>query len=294
MKRINVLGVGISAITPDRALQSIADWVESGERHYVCVCAVHTVMECQRDPELRGMVNRASLAVPDGMPLVWISHLKGQPHVRRVYGPDLMLSFCELAARRGYTNYLLGGTVGQPELLSRRLVERFPSLLIVGGTATPARPISRVENEQIIAAINDAGPDVVWVGMGTGYQERWIAENRHRLGVPVLIGVGAAFDMHSRKVHQAPAWMQRSGLEWFFRLLQEPLRLWRRYLLGNPSFVYRLVMQQMGFHDYPEPEEPEVALPDLPLRRPIPTLAELSRSDEVPEPVLPRTESLRG
>lgn len=294
MKRINVLGVGISAITPQRALQHIAGWVESGERHYVCVCAVHTVMECQRDPELRGMVNRASLSVPDGMPLVWISRFRGQPHVRRVYGPDLMLSFCELAARRGYTNYLVGGAPGQPEVLARRLVERFPDLLIVGGVATPVRPLSAAENDRIIESINDAGPDVVWVGMGTGYQERWIAQNRHRLRAPVLIGVGAAFDMHSKRVRQAPAWMQRSGLEWFFRLMQEPLRLWRRYLLGNPLFVYRLLLQQMGVRSYPEPEEPESALPELILPRSAPMFVELPLVEKVPEPGFPRTESLRG
>jgi N-acetylglucosaminyldiphosphoundecaprenol N-acetyl-beta-D-mannosaminyltransferase len=294
MKRINVLGVGISAITPDRALESIAGWVESGERHYVCVCAVHTVMECQRDPELRRMINRASLAVPDGMPLVWISRLKGQPQVRRVYGPDLMLSFCELAARRGYTNYLLGGVVGQPEILGQRLLERFPNLLIAGGAPTPARPLSPVDNDEIIEAINRVGPDVVWVGMGTGYQERWIAQNRHRLRAPVLIGVGAAFDMHSKRVRQAPAWMQRTGLEWFFRLLQEPLRLWRRYLLGNPLFVYRLLVQQMGFRDYPEPEEPAGALPVPVTRRSMPTFADLPLPEKVPEPGLPRAEGLRG
>jgi len=252
------------------------------------------VMECQRDPELKGMVNRASLAVPDGMPLVWISRFQGQPHVRRVYGPDLMLSFCEVAARRGYTNYLLGGAPGQPEVLARRLVERFPDLLIVGGAATSVRPLSAAENERVIEAINNAGPDVVWVGMGTGYQERWIAQNRHLLRAPVLIGVGAAFDMHSKRVRQAPAWMQRAGLEWFFRLTQEPLRLWRRYLLGNPLFVYRLLLQQMGLRSYPEPEEPEDALPDLPFWHPAPTFVELSLVEKVPEPGLPRTESLRG
>lgn len=248
--RVNVLGVGISAIDPSTALDHMVQWIESGQRHYICVCAVHTVMECQYDARLRMMVNGATLAVPDGMPLVWIARLTGQRHVERVYGPDLMISFCELAARVGYRNYLLGGAQGQPELLVERLTDRFPGLPIVGTRSTPHRPLPPDLNDAVIEEINRANPDVVWVGMGTGYQERWIAENRSRLNAPILIGVGAAFDMHSGMVQQAPDWMQLAGLEWFFRLLQEPGRLWRRYLLGNPLFISKLLLQRLGLRTY--------------------------------------------
>jgi N-acetylglucosaminyldiphosphoundecaprenol N-acetyl-beta-D-mannosaminyltransferase len=255
---VNVLGVGISALTPQTTLELMVNWIECRQKRTICVCAVHTIMECQRDPELRGMVNRASLAVPDGMPLVWIARLAGQRHVKRVYGPDLMLSFCTLAAQRGYRNYLLGGVAGQPERLAERLKTRFPDLPIVGEHATPIRPLPVEESEAAIEAINAADPDVVWVGMGTGFQERWMAENHQRLNASILVGVGAAFDMHAKKVRQAPAWMQQAGLEWLFRLIQEPRRLWRRYLLGNPAFVLKLLGQWLGLGNYDLPKrEPE-------------------------------------
>ena len=250
MHRINVLGVGISAIEPRTALDHIVDWIETEQKQYICVCAVHTIMECQRDPELRAMVNHAALAVPDGMPLVWISHISGQPAVRRVYGPDLMLSFCELAARAGYRNYLLGGAQGQPKILAEKLTAQFPGLIINGLQATPNRPLPEAENEAIIHDINRANPDVVWVGMGTGFQERWMAANRARLNAPALIGVGAAFDMHSGWVPQAPKWMQNAGLEWLFRLSREPRRLWRRYLIGNSLFVLKVLGQQLDLTHY--------------------------------------------
>ena len=251
--RINVLGVGISAVDPSTTVDFMVEWIETRQRHSINVCAVHVVMECQDDPELRALVNRASLAVPDGMPLVWVAHMLGLPHVARVYGPDLMLSFCELAAQRGYTNYLLGGAPGQPENLAQRLTARFPGLSIVGSHATPVRPIPPDENEAVIEEINGIDPDVVWVGTGAPLQERWIAQNRDRLSPPVLVGVGAAFDMHCGVVPQAPPGMQRLGLEWLFRLAQEPGRLWRRYLLGNPRFVVSLLGQRLGLRTYELP-----------------------------------------
>jgi len=250
VERVNVLGVGISPVQPGLALQCLDSWIQSREQHYVCVCAVHTVMACQEDQELRQMVNHASLAVPDGMPLVWISRLAGQSNVARVYGPDLMLSFCELSALAGYRNYLLGGAPGQPEQLAERLVARFPGLVISGMHATPVRPLPPAENKAILQDIHSTSSDVVWVGMGTGFQERWVAENRPRLDAPVLIGVGAAFDMHSDRVPQAPEWMQRVGMEWLFRLAHEPRRLWRRYLLGNPRFLLKLAAQGLGLTHY--------------------------------------------
>ena len=280
MHRTNVLGVGISATEPRSALDQVVEWIETGQMQYVCVCAVHTVMACQHDSELRDMVNSAALAVPDGMPLVWISHLAGQPTVRRVYGPDLMLAFCALAARNGYRNYLLGGAQGQPEILAEKLVARFPGLNISGLRATPARPIPEAENEAIIQDINRANPDVVWVGLGTGFQERWMAINRPRLTAPVLIGVGAAFDMHSGWVPQAPKWMQNAGLEWLFRLSREPQRLWRRYLVGNSLFVLKYCGQHWGLLHYSMngnghgsmadvfPVSEEIAPPFLNLSRP--------------------------
>jgi N-acetylglucosaminyldiphosphoundecaprenol N-acetyl-beta-D-mannosaminyltransferase len=250
VRRVNVLGVGISAIDPPTTVQTMADWIEARDRRYVCVCAVHVVMECERDPALRAMVNHSALAVPDGMPLAWIARLSGQPLTRRVYGPDLMLAFCGLAAQRGYRNFLLGGAPGQPEILADRLVARFPGLSIAGTLATPERPLTPEANACAVDAINRAGADVVWVGMGAPLQERWMAENRANLEAPVLVGVGAAFDIHSGWARQAPHWMQRAGLEWSFRLTQEPGRLWRRYLIGNPLFMWKLLGQRLGLRTY--------------------------------------------
>jgi N-acetylglucosaminyldiphosphoundecaprenol N-acetyl-beta-D-mannosaminyltransferase len=252
-EQFDVLGVGISAIDPPFVLDRMRRWIETQERHYICVCATHIIMECQNDPELRAMVNRASLAVPDGMPLVWIAHLMGLHNVGRVYGPDLMLSFCQLAAQKGYTNYFLGGATGQPQVLAQRLTDHLPGLPIAGTRSTPNRPLPPEENDLIIKKVNKAHPDVVWVGMGTPYQERWMAENRARLRSPILVGVGAAFDMHSGFVRQAPAWMQQGGLEWLFRLVQEPRRLWRRYLVGNPRFVAKLLGQWLRGRKYTRP-----------------------------------------
>jgi N-acetylglucosaminyldiphosphoundecaprenol N-acetyl-beta-D-mannosaminyltransferase len=250
VRRVNVLGVGISAIDPPTAVQTMADWIEARDRHYVCVCAVHVVTECERDPALRAMVNNAALAVPDGMPLAWIARIRGEPLTRRVYGPDLMLAFCRMAAQRGYRSFLLGGAPGQPEILADRLVDWFPGLSIAGTLATPERPLTPEANARAVEAINRAGADVVWVGMGAPVQERWMAENRANVEAPVLVGVGAAFDIHTGRVRQAPHWMQRAGLEWLFRLTREPGRLWRRYLIGNPLFMWKLLGQWLGLRKY--------------------------------------------
>ncbi|MFC1851336.1 WecB/TagA/CpsF family glycosyltransferase [candidate division CSSED10-310 bacterium] len=248
--KINILGAHINPLSPAETLELMMQWIKDRERHYICVCAVHIIMECLHNHHLQQMVNQASLAVPDGMPLVWVSKLYGYRNVRRVYGPNLMLSFCELAAQKNFTNFLLGGAVGQPEILAHNLTTRFPGLKIAGYNATPKRPIPEAENKKLIEEINACNPDVVWVGMGTPFQEYWVGANRSSLNAPILIGVGAAFDIHSKRVYQAPTWLQRLGLEWMFRLIQEPRRLWRRYLIGNPLFVWKLVCQWLGISKY--------------------------------------------
>ncbi len=250
LKRTNILGVGISAVDMAQALETIEGWIESKEPHYVCVCTVHTVMECQRDERLRQIVNSAGLATPDGMPLVWLSRLAGHKHVDRVYGPDLMLAFCQLAAQEGYTNYFYGGDVGAPELLANRLSPKFPGFKMVGGYSPPFRPLTKEEDDEVVRMINEANPDIVWVGLGTPKQDWWVAEHVGRLSAPALIAIGAAFDFHVGRVKQAPRWMQRSGLEWLYRLCQEPRRLWRRYLVYNPLFLISLLLQWTGAKKY--------------------------------------------
>ena len=208
------------------------------EPGYVCVCNVHTVMASREDPELRSALLGASLNVPDGQPLVWALNALGHSLSDRVYGPELMARACARAASSGQRFYLYGGRNQRALVqLALNLRQRYPGLPIVGGYSPPHRPLSEEEQAAVVAEINDASPDVVWVGIGVPKQEKWMAKLRPVLHAPVLIGVGAAFDFHAGLVPQAPPWLQRAGLEWAYRLAHEPRRLWRRYLRYNPRFV---------------------------------------------------------
>lgn len=251
--RANVLGVGISAINMDIALEQIEGWIARREQRYVCVATVHGVMECQRDPMLRQVFNNSGLTTPDGMPLVWLSRLSGFRQTRRVYGPDLMLALCRRSVERGYGHFLYGGAEGVAETLANRLGQRFPGLRFVGTYTPPFRPLTPAEDAEVVERINRAAPDIVWVGISAPKQDRWMAEHVGRLTAPVLIGVGAAFDFHSGRKRQAPRWMQGAGLEWLFRLSQEPRRLWQRYLVYNPMFVGLVLLQMAGIKRYPAP-----------------------------------------
>lgn len=164
----------------------------------------------------------------------------------RVYGPDLMLALCERSLEKGYRHFFYGGAPGVPERLAERLGARFPGLRVVGTFSPPFRPLTLEEDEKVVRMINGASPDILWVGLGAPKQERWMAEHRDRLRVPVMIGVGAAFDFYAGVKRQAPRWMQRAGLEWLFRLCQEPRRLWRRYLLNIPRFLCLVAAQELG------------------------------------------------
>lgn len=248
---VNVLGVGISAVDLDGALRIITDWIDARERTYVCVTGVHGVMESQRDEGIRAIHNRAGLVTPDGMPLVWLSRSRGFRHVTRVYGPDLMLAACARSVERGDRHFFYGAGPGVPDLLARRLQQRFPGLQVAGGFSPPFRPLTRAEDDQVVEMINAARPDIVWVGLSTPKQEMWMAEHRERLDASVLIGVGAAFDFHAGLKRQAPRWMQRSGTEWLFRLATEPRRLWKRYMTGNPKFVWLTLKQELGLREFP-------------------------------------------
>ena len=249
--RINVLGVAVSAINMDQALATIERWIRNGERHYVTVSGVHGVMESQRDESLRRIHNLAGLVTPDGMPLVWLGRLFGGSHVDRVYGPDLLLASCKRFAAFGCRHFFYGGKAGVADRLVERLTGRFPTLKVVGTYSPPFRPLTPAEDEELIERINGAAPDIVWVGLSTPKQERWMFDHIERLRVPALIGVGAAFDFHAGLVRQAPRLMQRSGTEWLFRLAVEPRRLWKRYLVNNPAFVWQLLLQITGLRRHP-------------------------------------------
>jgi N-acetylglucosaminyldiphosphoundecaprenol N-acetyl-beta-D-mannosaminyltransferase len=242
----NILGVEVSAINMEIALRTIERWISRQESHYVCVTGVHGVMESQQDEELRRIHNGAGLVTPDGMPLVWLSRLMGFRYVERVYGPDLMLAMCERSIKWGHQHFFYGGAPGIAEKLVVRLQSRFPGLKVCGTYSPPFRSLTLEEDRAVVAQINALNPDIVWVGISTPKQEYWMAEHIGRLSAPVLIGVGAAFDFHAGLKRQAPHWMQRSGLEWLFRLLMEPRRLWRRYLINNPHFLWLVLLQALG------------------------------------------------
>ncbi len=250
--RVNILGVKVSAITIQDALAVIEERVGDRTPMYICVTGVHGVMECQRDPNLRAIHNASGLAVPDGMPLVWMSHWLGFPKVERVYGPDLMLAASELSARRGYRNLYYGGAPGVANRLAAVLKARHPGLNVVDTICPPFRALTPAEDEEIVATINAARPDIVWVGLSTPAQERWMATHCGRLRAPVLAGVGAAFDFLSGEKPQAPRWMQRRGLEWLFRMATEPRRLTKRYLRNNPAFIYRALDQLRSPKRFPQ------------------------------------------
>jgi N-acetylglucosaminyldiphosphoundecaprenol N-acetyl-beta-D-mannosaminyltransferase len=242
--RVDVLGVKVSAIHMEQALDVLDDWITNGIRRYVCVTGVHGVMESRRNAKLQRIHNDAGLVTPDGMPLVWWSKSRGWHHTERVYGPDLMLACCERSIATGYRHFFYGGNDGVADLLAQKLSKRFPGLSVAGTYTPPFRQLTKEEDDEVVARINDAGADIVWVGLSTPKQEYWMAEHLGRIDAPAMIGVGAAFDFHAGLKKQAPAWMQQSGLEWFFRLATEPRRLWKRYLINNPAFVW-LALQEL-------------------------------------------------
>jgi N-acetylglucosaminyldiphosphoundecaprenol N-acetyl-beta-D-mannosaminyltransferase len=228
----------------------VMDWMDAliaGDgRGYLTAAAVNLVMSAKEEPAVHASVLGATLAVPDGQPLVWALHALGHARATRVYGPDLMSLYCARAASAGTPIYLYGGRDQSAlELLERRLRERFPGLRIVGGYSPPFRTLTPAEEDQVIAAIDASGAAVVWVGTGQPKQEIWMHRMRPRLFAPLLVGVGAAFDFHAGLVPQAPPWMQRNGLEWTYRLYREPRRLWRRYARYNPRFVAGFARQYL-------------------------------------------------
>ena len=244
--RVEVVGVPLAAIDYERTLRWMDAMVAERQRGYVCACNVHTVMSSREDPELRAaLLSPDALNVPDGQPLVWAMNALGQSLPDRVYGPELMArAFARAATVTGQRFYLYGGR-DQDALLQLQLSlgRRFPGVNIVGSYAPPFRPLSVEERAAVADEINDSEADVVWVGIGVPKQEKWMATMRPHLEAPVLVGVGAAFDFHAGLVPQAPPWLQDAGLEWAYRLAQEPRRLWRRYLRYNPRFVAAFARQ---------------------------------------------------
>jgi N-acetylglucosaminyldiphosphoundecaprenol N-acetyl-beta-D-mannosaminyltransferase len=243
---LKVLGIRINAVTPKDAIARISGWIDGRERgHCVTLTNVHMVVEARKDAEFRKVMREASLCLPDGMPLVWIGRARGHT-VNRIAGPDFMIDFCERTTGRGYRHFFYGGAPSIAEELARTLQTRFPGFVVAGSYSPPFRELTPEEHLKVIELINATKPDVIWVGLGCPKQERWMHSNRDQLNASVLLGVGQAFNIHTGHLARAPRWMRDHGLEWLFRLMVEPRRLWKRYLVTNTSFMAWFFMETLG------------------------------------------------
>lgn len=251
--RANVLGVAVHAIDMARAVDTIARAVSERTKGYVCATGVHGVMEAQRDTRLCQVFSRALLVVPDGMPTVWMGHLQGHRSMRRVFGPDLMLAVLDEPFLRNRSHFLYGGAEGVAERLALSLRRRVPSVRIVGTYTPPFRSLDKAEQVDLQRKVAAARPDIIWVGLSTPKQEHFMSEYLGRLDCTLMIGVGAAFDFHTGKLKDSPQWVKQLGLQWLHRLLQEPTRLWRRYLINNPLFLAQAVLQVTGLRRFTLP-----------------------------------------
>lgn len=237
-----VFGVPVQAVSMAEMLDMIDDWIMDGVRQFICTVDVHALMESQADDEIRRVYGSAgAVVIADGMPIVWLLRRHGCPTAERICGPDLMPALFRRSETRPYRHFLYGASKDTLAQLRHRLACDFPRAPIVGAYSPPFRPLSPAEDAQIVELVNAADPDIVWVGLGAPKQDRWMAAHRSALRAPVLIGVGAAFDMLAGTVRRAPVIFQRTGCEWMFRIAQEPRRLFKRYLKSNSQFAFRLL-----------------------------------------------------
>jgi N-acetylglucosaminyldiphosphoundecaprenol N-acetyl-beta-D-mannosaminyltransferase len=244
--RTNVLGVGVSIVNMDDAIRLSESVIRSRDKGYVCVTDVHGIIEAQSDVGFREILNGSIMTTPDGMPLVWVGRIQGHKRIRRVYGPDYLLEMCRVSIERGHRHFFFGGKPGVAERLALELSKRFPGLQVAGTYTPPFRPLSSSEEETLEALVAETKPDVFWVGLGSPKQERFMAQYCGKLDAKLMVGVGAAFDIHSGNVKEAPKWLKDAGLQWLHRLIQEPRRLWRRYLNCVPNFIWMIGLQLLG------------------------------------------------
>jgi N-acetylglucosaminyldiphosphoundecaprenol N-acetyl-beta-D-mannosaminyltransferase len=246
----NVLGIQIEALDMERALQRVAETLCSGAKGYVCAIGVHGVMEAQRDPALAETFARAAITVPDGMPMVWVGRMQGLHQMQRVAGPDLMREIFRRAEFSHYRHFVYGGNPGVADTLAAVLRRNFPWTRIVGTYTPPYRDLTKTEEQKLIATIDACKPDIVWVGISAPRQERFMRHYLPQLHTQLMFGVGAAFDFHTGRIQDSPAWVKHAGLQWLHRLIQEPRRLLWRYLRNNPAFMWQIALQLTGIRAY--------------------------------------------
>ena len=254
MTKVNILGVGISRTSRPEVLGQFDRYLKDGRFHYVFASNVHTVMTSQADEEYRRIHNEADIALPDGKPLAWAARLLDGGPVERITGRELMALVCREGQKSGYSHFFYGGRESVLKELCRRLKTACPDLKVAGCYSPPFRRLTAEEDARAVRMMNDCHPDIVWVGLGAPKQEKWIGEHLGQVRAPVMVAVGAAFDFLAGNAKQAPLWMQKAGLEWLFRLGTDPRRLWRRYVLNNPKFLYLLCCQKLALRSYRIPD----------------------------------------
>lgn len=233
---VQVLHAPIDVVTWTDALGRLAHWAAQHESRYVCICNAHSVVTAGRDAAFGQVVTGADMATPDGAPVAWMMRKLGFGEQQRINGPDLMWRYCAQAAQRDESIYLYGGAPETLVILQAKLAQTWPSLKVAGAYSPPFRALTAEEDAAVVAQINASGAGTVWVSLGCPKQELWMAAHRGRINA-VMIGVGAAFDYHAGTIARAPLWMQHAGLEWLHRLVSEPRRLWKRYLVTNTLFI---------------------------------------------------------
>jgi N-acetylglucosaminyldiphosphoundecaprenol N-acetyl-beta-D-mannosaminyltransferase len=248
--RVNILGVGVSALNIPKSVSLVNSFLTTSNKGYICVTGMHGIMEAQADPDFLRLQNNSFLTTPDGMPTVWIGHLTGHNDMQQVSGADFMLQVCKSSVHTGSRHFLYGGKPGVAERLRDVLMERFPGLKIVGTYTPPFRSLNHTEEADLHQRLLEAKVDILWCGISTPKQERFMAKYIELMPVKLMVGVGAAFDINAGLLKDSPQWIKKCGLQWAHRLWQEPRRLWRRYLLNIPRFVWLYFLQWTGMRDY--------------------------------------------
>lgn len=243
----DVLGVDVDAVDMQRAIELIVEMLSGKRKGYVCVAGVHGVMEAQRRPELADAYRESAMTIPDGMPLVWVGHWQHHRDMERVTGPDLMLQIFLRPEFATTTHYLYGGEQGVVEELRERLLQLNPGARIVGVRTPPFRELTATEERALIQEVSRLKPDIIWVGVSCPKQELFMLRHYDKFESKLMFGVGAAFDYHTGRIRDCADWVKRAGLQWFHRLLQDPRRLWKRYLRNNPEFIWRIALQFAGW-----------------------------------------------
>jgi len=239
----NVLNVRVDAIDMERALQRVEEMLQRQNKAYICVAGVHGIMEAQKCAALADVYANADMTIPDGMPLVWVGHAQGQTTMQRVTGPDFMLELFRRQSFAATTHYLYGGEPGVADRLREVLGRRFPQARILGVRTPPFRDLDPAEQREFLEEIRRLRPDVIWVGISCPKQEIFMRRYLPLLETKIMVGVGAAFDYHTGRIRDSADWVKRAGLQWLHRFIQDPKRLWKRYLLNNPPFVFRILCQ---------------------------------------------------